>query len=86
MIINNYNKEFGAYIVINTTECALWTRDDVTPLIQSVTSAEEFNSLGFRIEEDGYPFNTLKVGESVSIDSDAKFDIDYEGVYVMRVG
>ena len=40
--INKYNKEFGAYLVINTTECESWAVNGDKPLIHSVTSAEDF--------------------------------------------
>lgn len=83
MEINNYNKNFGAYIVINTSECESWAVNGENPLIHSVTSAEEFMNLGLEVSTDGKPFTDLKVGEKVS---DLEFGGDYEGVYVMRVG
>ena len=81
--IKEYNKQFGAYLVINTSECESWAVDGEEPLIHSVTSAEDFMNLGFEVATDGRPFTDLKIGEKVS---DLEFGGDYEGVYIMRVG
>lgn len=81
--INKYNKQFGAYLVINTSECESWANDGDKPLIHSVTSAEDFMKLGLEVTTDGKPFTDLKIGEKVS---DIDFGGDYEGVYIMRVG
>lgn len=81
--INKYDKQFGAYLVINTSECESWAMDGDKPLINSVTSAKDFIKLGIEVETDGKPFKDLKIGEKVnSLD----FGGDYEGVYIMRVG
>ena len=81
--IKKYDKNFGAYLVINTSECESWAVDGDKPLIHEVTSAEDFMNLGLEVSTDGRPFTELKIGEKVS-----DFDLggDYEGVYVMRVG
>lgn len=81
--IKEYDKKFGAYLVINTSECESWAEDGDKPLIHSVTSAEDFMNLGLEVTTDGRPFTDLKIGENVS---DYEFGGDYEGVYVMRVG
>ena len=81
--INKYNKKFGAYLVINTTECESWAVNGDKPLVHSVTSAEDFMKLGLEVTTDGKPFTDLKIGEKVS---DLDFDGEYEGVYIMRVG
>lgn len=81
--INKYDKQFGAYLVINTSECESWAVNGENPLIHSVTCAEDFMKLGLEVATDGRPFTDLKVGEKVS---DIEFGGDYEGVYVMRVG
>lgn len=81
--IDNYDKKFGTYLVINTSECENWACDDFKPTAQSVTSAEDFMNLGLEVATDGRPFTDLKIGECVS---DFDFGGDYEGVYVMRVG
>ena len=81
--IGNYNKKFGAYLVIYTSECESWAVDGVRPLVHSVTSAEDFMNLGLEVTTDGRPSTDLKIGEKVS---DFDFGGDYEGVYVMRVG
>ena len=81
--IKEYNKQFGAYLVINTSECESWAVDGENPLIHSVTSAEQFMELGLEVTTDGKPFTDLKIGEKVS---DLDFGGDYEGVYIMRVG
>lgn len=81
--IKEYNKQFGAYLVINTSECESWAVDGEKPLILSVTSAEDFMKLGLEVATDGRPFTDLKIGEKVS---DLEFGGDYEGVYIMRVG
>ena len=81
--INKYNKQFGAYLVINTSECESWANDGDKPLIHSVTSTEDFMKLGLEVTTDGKPFTDLKIGEKVS---DIDFGGDYEGVYIMRVG
>jgi hypothetical protein len=81
--IKKYDKNFGAYLVINTSECESWAVDGDKPLIHVVRSAEEFMNLGLEVATDGRPFTDLKVGEKVS---DYEFGGDYEGVYVMRVG
>jgi hypothetical protein len=80
--ITSYDKNFGAYLVINTSECESWAVDGSKPLVHSVTSAEEFIKLGVEVSTDGRPFTALKIGESVR---DIEFGGDYEGVYVMRV-
>ena len=81
--IKEYDKKFGAYLVINTSECESWAVDGEKPLIHSVTSAKQFIELGLEVATDGRPFTDLKIGEKVS---DLEFGGDYEGVYVMRVG
>ena len=81
--IKKYDKNFGAYLVINTSECESWAVDGAKPLIHVVRSAEDFMNLGLEVSTDGRPFTDLKVGEKVS---DYEFGGDYEGVYVMRVG
>ena len=81
--IKEYNKQFGAYLVINTSECESWAVDGEKSLIHSVTSAEDFMNLGLEVATDGRPFTDLKIGEKVS---DLEFGGDYEGVYIMRVG
>lgn len=80
--IKEYDKKFGAYLVINTSECESWAMDGEKPLVHSVTSADEFIKLGLEVTTDGKPFTDLKIGEKVS---DYEFGGDYEGVYVMRV-
>ena len=80
--ISKYDKKFGAYLVINTSECESWAMDGEKPLVHSVTSADEFIKLGLEVTTDGKPFTDLKIGEKVS---DYDLDGDYEGVYVMRV-
>ena len=81
--IKEYNKQFGAYLVINSSECESWAVDGEKPLIHSVTSAKDFINLGLEVATDGRPFTDLKIGEKVS---DLEFGGDYEGVYIMRVG
>ena len=81
--IKEYNKQFGAYLVINTSDCETWAVDREHPLIHSVTSAQHFMNLGIEVATDGKPFTDLKIGEKVS---DIEFGGDYEGVYIMRVG
>jgi hypothetical protein len=81
--VKNFDKNFGVYLVINTTECESWAVEGDKPLIHVVRSAEEFMNLGLEVSTDGRPFTDLKVGEKVS---DYEFGGDYEGVYVMRVG
>ena len=81
--INKYNKEFGAYLVINTTECESWAVNGDKPLIHSVTSAEDFMNLGLEVATDGRPFTDLKIGEKVS---DLEFGGEKENMYIMRVG
>ena len=81
--IKEYSKQFGAYLVINSSECESWAVDGEKPLIHSVTSAEDFMKLGLEVATDGRPFTGLKIGEKVS---DLEFGGDYEGVYIMRVG
>ena len=81
--IKEYDKNFGAYLVINTSECESWAVDGSKPLIHVVRSAKDFMYLGLEVATDGRPFTDLKVGEKVS---DYEFGGDYEGVYVMRVG
>ena len=81
--IKEYNKQFGAYLVISTSECESWAVDGEKPIIYSVTSAEDFMKLGLEVATDGRPFTDLKIGEKVSC---LEFGGDYEGVYIMRVG
>ena len=81
--ISDYDKTFGAYLVINTSECESWAVEGEKPLIHSVTSAEEFMNLGLEVATDGRPFSEMKIGDKVS---DIEYGGDYEGVYVMRVG
>ena len=81
--ISDYDKTFGAYLVINTSECESWAVEGEKPLIHSVTSAEEFMNLGLEVSTEGKPFTDLKIGDKVS---DIEYGGDYEGVYVMRVG
>lgn len=81
--IKEYDKKFGAYIVINSSECESWAVDGDKPLIQEVTCAEDFMNLGLEVATDGRPFTDLKVGEMVA---DVVYGGDYEGVYIMRVG
>ncbi len=83
MEIADFDKKFGAYLVINTSECDSWAVDGSKPLIHSVTCAEDFMNLGVEVATDGRPFTDLKIGECVR---DIDFGGDYEGVYVMRVG
>ena len=81
--INKYNKDFGAFLVILTTEIENWSAKP-TPYVFEVTSADDFISLGIECTENGeHPFKDLKVGECVK-DMDYE-DNDYEGVYIMRV-
>lgn len=82
MEINNYDKQFGAYLVINTSECEEWAVNGEYPLIHAVTKAEDFLNLGLEVATDGRPFTELKVGEKVK---DSDFGGEYEGVYIMRV-
>jgi hypothetical protein len=81
--IMKYNKDFGAYLVINTSECESWAVDGFKPLVHEVTSAEDFMNLGLEVTTDGRPFTDLKIGEKVA---DIDFGGVYEGVYIMRVG
>ena len=81
--IKEYNKNFGAYIVINTSECESWAVDGDKPLIHVVRSAEDFMNLGLEVATDGRPFTDQKKKKKVA---DIDFGGDYEGVYVMRVG
>ena len=81
--IKEYNKQFGAYTVITTSECESWAVDGEKPLIHSVTSAKDFINLGLEVATDGRPFTNLKIGEKVSA---FEFGCEYEGVYIMRVG
>ena len=81
--IKECNKKFGAYLVINTSECESWAVDGEKPLVHSVTSAEDFMKLGLEVAADGRPFTDLKIGEKVA---DIDFGGPYEGIYVMRVG
>lgn len=81
--ISDYDKTFGAYLVINTSECESWAVNGENPLIHVVKCAEDFMNLGFEVSTEGKPFTDLKVGEKVC---DLDFGGDYEGVYVMRVG
>ena len=64
--IKEYNKQFGAYLVINTSECESWAVDGEKPLIHSVTSAEDFMKLGLEVATDGRPFTDLKIGEQLN--------------------
>lgn len=81
--IKEYDKNFGAYLVINTSECESQAVDGDKPLIHVVRSAEDFMNLCLEVATDGRPFTDLKIGEKVA---DIDFGGDYEGVYVMRVG
>lgn len=81
--IKEYDKKFGSYLVINTSECESWAVEGERPLVHVVRSAEDFMNLGLEVATDGRPFTDLKIGEKVS---DLEFGGDYEGVYVMRVG
>lgn len=76
--INDYSKSFGAYIGINTSECASWGVNGDKPYICSITSEEEFDRYGIDLNE--YPeIKQMKVGDKIAIDH------DYEGVYLMKV-
>lgn len=81
--ITDYDKSFGVYLVINSSECASWAVNGENPLIHVVKSAEEFMNLGLEVATDGRPFSEMKVGDKVS---DIDYGGDYEGVYIMRVG
>ncbi len=80
--IKDFNKEFGAFIVINSSECESWAEGGENPLIQIATSVEDFFALGFN-EVDMKFFETMKVGDKVN---HLEIGGDYEGVYIMRVG
>ena len=77
-----YDKNFGAYLVINTSEVGQWSDND-KPSAYKVTSAEEFMNLGIEVTTSGKPYTDLKIGE---IARDIDYGGDYEGVYVLRVG
>lgn len=80
--IRKYNKDFGAFLVILTTEIEIWSVKP-TPQIFEVTSPDDFMSLGIECTTNGeHPFKDLKVGECVK---DIEYGGDYEGVYIMRV-
>jgi hypothetical protein len=73
MEIKNFDKSFGAFICVNTTECASWC-DCENPLVQKATSREELDRLGW--DED---VTDMKVGE-------VRESSDFVGAYLMRVG
>ena len=79
--ITNYDKGFGVFLVINTSECEEWCGNP-DPMVFVVKSVKDFISLGVDVTDDGRPYTELKVGEKVS---DIEFGGDYEGVYVMRI-
>ena len=74
MEITNFDKSFGAFICINTTECSNWACDPCNPMVQKATSREELDHLGW--DED---VTDMKVGE-------VRESKDFEGAYLMRVG
>lgn len=74
MEITNFNKEFGAYLCINTTDCSSWACDPCNPMVQSATSQEELDRLGWN--ED---VSDMKIGE-------VRESENFEGAYLMRVG
>ncbi len=74
--INVEKKYFGAFVVINTSECSEWATSS-SPFIHTITSEEEFEKLGIDVDE--YPIPSMKVGEMM------KLNHDYNGVYLMRV-
>ena len=79
--IKKYDKDFGAFLVILTTEIENWT--NARPHVFEATSPIDFISLGIECSTNGeHPFKDLKVGECVK---DINYGGDYEGVYVMRV-
>lgn len=79
--ITKYNKDFGVYLVINTSECEEWCGNP-DPMVFVVKSAEDFMNLGIEVATDGRPYTELNVGEKVA---DIDFGGEYEGVYIMRV-
>lgn len=82
MEIKDYDKNFGAFLVVITTESREWASEDAEPLVIVVKSAEDFMNNGLEVSTDGRPFTDMKVGEKVA---DMEFGGVYEGVYVMRV-
>ena len=82
LYIEDYNRDFGVYAVINTSECKRWCGED-KPLISIVRQPADFMNLGLEVATDGRPFTDLKIGENVA---DTEFGGEYEGVYVMRLG
>lgn len=80
--IKKYDKDFGAFLVILTTETEVWAVKS-TPHVFEVTSSDDFISLGIECTTNGeHPFKDLKVGECVK---DIEYGGDYEGVYIMRI-
>lgn len=70
-------KYFGAFVIVNTSECAEWAINS-SPFVHSLTSEEDFDKLGVDVSE--YPnIPYMKVGEMI------KLDHEYNGVYLMRV-
>ena len=80
--IKEYDKDFGAFIVVFTSECEKWAIDGSKPLIVPVTKPEDFFYAGLEVTTKGAPFTDLKVGEKTS---DKGWGGKYEGIYVMRV-
>ena len=76
-----FDKSFGAYIAICTSEVGEWSDND-KPSVYEVTSAEDFMNLGIEVTTSGKAFKDLKIGED---DRDIDFGDDYEGIYIMRV-
>ena len=72
--IKDFDKKFGAYICINTSECESWAVDGFKPIIHSATSKDDLDSIGWSDEYVG-----MKIGEVRPCE-------DYEGCYIMRVG
>jgi|GEM_PF-3916034 len=82
MVLSERDKEFGAFIIVNTTECEAWTEGNRLPCIQSITEKEDFYKLGVDFDGYGDKIVNLKVGESLCL-----LDVGeiYEGVYIIRV-
>lgn len=71
------DKEYGAYILVNTSECESWCGNP-NAMVSICRCDEDFERLGADADE----YKSLRVGECVR---DAAIGGDYEGVYVMRV-
>lgn len=81
--VDEYDKKFGAYLVVYTSECASWAEGGDKPLAVSITSACGFMNLGLEVATDGRPFTDMKVGEKTA---DIDWGGEHEGVYIMRIG